>query len=367
MNDMQEDGSSSPDREFASLPRRVQIARLRRLAWQALDAYDLPSVRLTLLIHLFNTTFLVNASTGERYVLRIHRARIPTVESVNSELEWLAALRRDTSLEVPSPVPTRHGALLTVATGPEMHRPHICVLFRWLPGRILRRGRGLTPLRMERVGELMAHLQLHAAHWERPPGFIRGRVDYPIESARWLHDPFAPEVIGSIGALVADSLSTAEATLVTTILQKVRVAEQTLRSGATEARPTFGLMHADLHYRNLLFARDTVRAIDFDDCGFGPLLYDPAVMLNEINDWPEYPVLRAALLSGYRRVRPLDAEQEAYLDTFIALRGVQDALWVLEWRKHAAIPPDWAAMARRSLAASAAALAGEPGAVLHLA
>jgi Ser/Thr protein kinase RdoA (MazF antagonist) len=113
-----------------------------------------------------------------------------------------------------------------------------------------------------------------------------------------------------------------------------------------------------LHFRNVLFAGGAVRAIDFDDCGFGPLLYDPAVMLSELHgDWgeAEYEALRAGLLAGYRRVRPLSEEHEAYVDTFIALRRLQDALWVLEWRKHTAskhtaIRGDWAGQARRAMA-----------------
>src|SRR5690606_31174047 len=110
-------------------------------------------------------------------------------------------LRRETSLEVPDPAPTRAGSLLTVVETPGVPRPHICVLFRWLPGRRLRRG--LTPRHLARVGALMAHLHIHASRWERPPGFTRGRVDWPIEAARWLPDPFAPEVVASIEHLVA--------------------------------------------------------------------------------------------------------------------------------------------------------------------
>jgi Ser/Thr protein kinase RdoA (MazF antagonist) len=320
---------------------------LRQLAAVALAAYDLPPSRLTLIAHLFNTTFRVDTATGQRYVLRIHRAGTPTVESVGSELAWLAALRRDTPLEVPSPVPTRDGPLLTVASTPGVPRPHICVLFRWLPGQLRRHG--LTPRHMERVGELMAHLQNHAGHWERPPGFVRGRVDCPIGAARWWPDPFAPEVIASIEALVTDTLSAAEAAQVTATLARVRAVEQALGTSEAWQPATFGLIHADLHYGNLLFARGTVRAIDFDDCGFGPLLYDPAVMLSEILDWPEYPALRAGLLSGYRRVRPMPAEHEAHLDTFIALRRVQDVIWILGARKHPAIGDDWAAQARQVL------------------
>lgn len=37
--------------------------------------------------------------------------------------------------------------------------------------------------------------------------------------------------------------------------------------------------------------------------------------------------LRAALLVGYRQVRPLPAEQEGLLDLFIAMRLVELARW----------------------------------------
>lgn len=341
----------SPERGFEQLHRRAQIGRLRQLAGVALAAYDLPPARLTLLAHLFNTTFRIDTATGQRYVLRIHHAGTPTVETVGAEFSWLAALRRDTLLEVPVPVPTRDGPLLTVAATPGVPQPHICVLFRWLPGQRLRHG--LTARHMERVGEVMACLQNHAAQWERPQEFVRGRVDWPIEAARWLPDPFAPEIITSIQALVSDTLSVPEAALVTAVLARVQAAEQALGQGPT----MFGLIHADLHYGNLLFARETVRVIDFDDCGFGPLLYDPAVMLSAILDWEDYPALRAGLLAGYRRVRSLPPEHEAYLDTFIALRQLQDALWILEWRKHPAIVDDWATQARQTLAPLATFLA----------
>src|SRR4051812_14230964 len=100
------------------LSRRSQISRWRRLAETALAAYDLPAPQLTLIAHRFNTTFQVDTATGERYVLRIHRAGTPTVASVGAELAWLAALRRDIDLEVPDPVPTRNGTLLREVATP---------------------------------------------------------------------------------------------------------------------------------------------------------------------------------------------------------------------------------------------------------
>jgi len=355
-------GPELEERDFGRLSRRAQIARFRQLAEVALATYDLPPVRLTLLAHLYNTTFRVDTASGQRYMLRIHRSGTPTVESVGAEMAWLAALRRDTRLEVPAPVPTRAGALLTVAATPGVPRPHICALFRWMPGRLMRRR--LSPLHLERVGELMAHLHDHALQWappmSYPPLIARGRVDWPIEAAEGQPDPFAPEIVESIHALVAHSLSAAEADQVRVALEQVRAVEQALLAEQAHGVTNFGLIHAGLHYGNLLFARGTVRAIDFDDCGYGPLLFDPAVMLSAILEWEHYPALRAGLLAGYRRVRPLSAQHEAYIDTFIALRQMQDVLWMLEPEVlHPALGGDSAATARHALALLPGLLAGE--------
>lgn len=340
--------------EFGRLHRRTQIARLRMLAENALAHYELPPVRLTLLRHRFNTTFRVDTARGERYVLRINRSGMPVTETVGSELTWLAALRRDTNLEVPEPVPTRDGSLLTIAAVSGLLPPHICVLFRWMPG--YRLHTGLTPRHTERLGAFMAQLHNHAIQWKMPPGFVRGRVDWPIEAGRWLPDPLAPEIVASIHSLVANTLSEAEAAQVTAILERVRAAEQMLG----QDQNAFGLIHADLHYGNLLFGRDTVHAIDFDDCGFGPRLFDLAIMLSAVLGWQGYRHLRSGLLAGYRRVRPLPVEHEAALDSMIALRQIQDAVWMLETRHHPARSDDWLQQARASLAPLAAYLESPP-------
>jgi Ser/Thr protein kinase RdoA (MazF antagonist) len=201
------------------------------------------------------------------------------------------------------------------------------------------------------LGELMAGLQNHAERWERPQGFVRARVDWPIQTARWLPDPFAPAVLDEVHSLVEERLSAREALEAGAALEQIRAVEQLLRAEEREGSPNFGLIHADLHYWNLLFSDDTVRALDFDDCGLGPWLYDPAVMLSEVLEWQRYPALRAGLLAGYRRVRPLSSEHEALIDTFVALRSIQDAVSMLQDRERWAPGGDWVAKARKSLAA----------------
>ena len=92
-----------------------------------------------------------------------------------------------------------------------------------------------------------------------------------------------------------------------------------------------------------------MRAIDFDDCGWGHFAYDLTVVLSELRERPDYAALRAGLLRGYRAVRPLPAEHVRYLEVFHGLRLLQLTLWFLEQRDHPAFP-DWETDVREGLA-----------------
>ena len=111
----------------------------------------------------------------------------------------------------------------------------------------------------------------------------------------------------------------------------------------------YGLIHADLHQENYLFHRGRVRAIDFDDCGWGHFVYDLAVTLSELRGRPDYDVVREGLLRGYRAVRPLPVEHERYLEVFHGLRLLQLTLWFVEQRDHPAFS-EWETDVREGLA-----------------
>ncbi|HTO28712.1 MAG TPA: phosphotransferase, partial [Devosia sp.] len=65
-----------------------------------------------LINHSENQTFLVEAAGQGAFTLRVHRAGYQSRASIESELAWLMALRRDTDLAIPEPVPGRDGQLL---------------------------------------------------------------------------------------------------------------------------------------------------------------------------------------------------------------------------------------------------------------
>jgi Ser/Thr protein kinase RdoA (MazF antagonist) len=322
---------------FSSLSYRVQVARLTELARVALAAYSLSGPRVRLQAHRWNTTFRVVAPGGERYLLRVPRPSQISLQAAHSELLWLNALRKETTHQVPEPVPNREQSLLTVATCPGVPEPRFCVLFRWIEGRFLHKG--LTPSHLFQVGELMAQLQNPAAGWQPPTGFTRSRVDNLGALERGPADAF-DQAVAERAVETVRAVSTPEAAaVVEAAIRKVWAATEQLGEGPD----VFGLLHADLHQRNFLFHRGTVGAIDFEDCGYGHWLYDLAVPLTALWGNPNYDALRRALLMGYRQHRPLPADEESLLETFMALRNLQDLLGVIEVRDQPAFRDLWVA------------------------
>jgi Ser/Thr protein kinase RdoA (MazF antagonist) len=335
---------------FETLTKAGQLRRLRQLAVKALAAYDIQRSQLTALQHEGNTTFRVDVANGERYVLRIHHPTLRTVETVRSEMMWLAAVQQETELVVPEPMPTHDGDLLKVISVEEVPESRICVLFRWIPGRFI--DDRLSPSHLERVGEFMARLQLHGAQFRPPPGFARGRLDNLTESARraagkaFLRqqtDNPADETAAI--RLVTEICSPADGARVAALIREVREVQHIVG----QKPETFGLIHGDLHQDNYFFHQGQVRAIDFDDCGYDYYLYDLAVTLSEVNWRQNTPALRKSFLAGYRRVRSLSPGHESYLDTFIALRDLQLIIAKIEMRNHPAFRDGWASSVREML------------------
>jgi Ser/Thr protein kinase RdoA (MazF antagonist) len=315
-----------------------QLGRLRALAEQALAAYGIPPARVVVLAHAENSTFRVETDGGARFVLRVQRVTGTPfhprrgLPEVRSELMWLSALRRETSLAVPEPIPTTDGSLLTVAESEDVPAPRFCVLFRWVPGRFL--DAGLTPKHLQRVGGFIARLHDHAVRFRPPPGF-----------ARWQIEEVSDEAAAYIADTVAELGGPRSVATVETLLAEARRARHELGTGSD----VFGLIHSDLHQKNYLFHQGEVGAIDFDDSGWGHFAYDLAVASSELRYRRDHADLHAALLRGYRGVRALPAEHERHVEVFVGLRVLKLTLWMHEQRGHPGFA-DWEAQAREGLA-----------------
>jgi Ser/Thr protein kinase RdoA (MazF antagonist) len=120
---------------------------LRRLAHAAPARYGRRPRRLR---RLAARVLRVDADDGRAYALRCTPRSDRAFGDVLLELAWTAALRADTDIESPEPVPARGGALVQEAAFPDGGEPHDCLLFRWIPGAGL--GQRLTPRKARRLG-----------------------------------------------------------------------------------------------------------------------------------------------------------------------------------------------------------------------
>jgi Ser/Thr protein kinase RdoA (MazF antagonist) len=290
-------------------------ARLEQLARIALRDYPVaPDAELTLLNVSENATYLVDdPGTGQRSVLRLHRRGYHGPAEISSELAWLDALRSDAGIRTPRVIPDLAGRRLLALEEDGAAEPRHVVMFEWLPG-IEPPAHSLVDS-FEELGQITARMHEHALSWPRPAGFARFAWDYDGAFgavARWgrWQDGMA------VGAAERDVLGRLDATL------RRRLAG----FGAQPHR--YGLVHADLRLANLLVDGGQTYVIDFDDCGWSWFLYDLGAALSFIEDDPRAGDLIDAWVRGYRTVRPLAAEDEAEIPTFVVMRRLLLVAWI---------------------------------------
>lgn len=261
-----------------------------------------------LINHSENHTFLFDG-----YTLRVHRPGYQSSQSIESELAWLQALRRDTDLPVAEPVPGADGKLLQNFATPLGERRH-AVLFRFLRGAEPHMDGDLTGI-FAKLGTYAARLHQHAMTWPRPPGFARQAWNAATildADGLWGDWRIAPGVDGSNRPLIERAAETLRSDLAT--------------YGA--GPQSYGLIHADMRLGNLLVDGDTVSLIDFDDSGFCWFTYDFAASVSFYETHPTIQALKTAWLGAYQHIRPLSPDDIASIDSMILLRRLALLAWI---------------------------------------
>ncbi|WP_193044925.1 phosphotransferase enzyme family protein [Mycolicibacterium baixiangningiae] len=284
------------------------------VAERALADYDLPPNSTLQLLNLSeNATYLVeDADSGAKSILRVHRRNYHHPHEIESELDWLEALRRDSDVTVPTVLPTRDGRRVVTVdhNGTDRHIVH----FGMVGGAEPDEG-SVTLDDFRTLGKITAALHDHARSWTRPAGFGRFAWDWEHclgENARWGRWRDAE----GVGPEEAHLLERAQ-----DLLQR-RLSEY----GAGPDR--YGLVHADLRLANLLVDPPTITVIDFDDCGFGWFFYDFGAAVSFIEDDPALPEWQASWVEGYRSRRPMTPADEDMLASFVFLRRLLLLAWM---------------------------------------
>lgn len=271
-------------------------ARLADGAW--------PGATVEPLLVSENATFRVRGGPRPA-VLRLHRPGYVADAAIASELAWIAALRRDTTVPVVEPLSD------VLIDGPTGRR---AVLFAELPGGPVA-DEALDAAHFAALGEIAGAFHDHAETWRRPDGFTRFTwgVDEMIgPRPRW----------GSW----RDGLAVGEEHRRAIAPAAERVAQRVEAFGRGADR--FGLIHGDLRAANLITSGEGFTVIDFDDAGFGWHLVEFAAATSFVETDPRLTDWAEAWVAAYRRRRALPDAHVALLPDFVLLRRLQLLGWL---------------------------------------
>ena len=311
--------------DFSAWPLGAQQALYLDLARQSLRCWDLDVEAVCWLAYSTNAIFAVRAADA-RFVLRLSLPGRVSEAGLRAELEWLRAIRRRTHLLAPNPVPLVSDGqkrLYVSVTHERLPPPHsvYCALFGHIAGHS-KSARELSAADCCQIGRYLGKLH-QDAQFGPPIGSGRPRLDKaglfgedsPYQSA---HEDQA--------------LDAGQRAVFARVAQRVGDVMARLDG----ERENFGLIHADLLAKNVLFDGDQIAALDFEYSGWGYFLYDLAPLLWQLRGErrADYAPLEAALLAGYQSQRvdaPLDREA---LEAFIAARQLASCRWLLQNLHH---------------------------------
>lgn len=284
------------------------------VAAYALTQYGFSPMVTSRMINLSeNSTYLVeDQGTDRGGILRVHRKNYHPLEAIESELDWVNAVRRDAGVSSPIVVPSADGRRIVSHSfdGVERHAVLFEVMKGLEPDEV-----SLDDASFHTLGGITARLHAHARAWHRPEGFSRFAWDWDHSLgnlARWGR---WEEGIG-VGGNEREVLKPA--------VQLIRERLAAYGHGAE----VFGLVHADLRLANLLVDSQEVNVIDFDDCGFSWYLYDFGTAVSFIEDDPRLTEWQAAWLEGYCEIGQVSDADLDMLSTFVMLRRMLLVAWM---------------------------------------
>lgn len=296
----------SPSNSQQPHAQTFDIDRIEQILNESTKHFGLTDAQHTLVSTTNNIIYRLD-SDHERYILRIHQPGKRKQEWIESELTWLNALCHETNLHVPKPA----ASIFTSESG---DYPTCCTLLHWLDGEQILPSK-ITSAQAQKVGSFTAQLHNHSANFIAPPNFTLPQLNIVERLQQELDSKTKPN----------NSLITPDQHNVLKIIaQGIHLATTNLGNNPN----TFGIIHADLIWKNILFHKDAIGAIDFDECAYGHYLYDLAPILLGYMDEPNYPEIRAAVLDGYMSIHTLPTTFSDVLATLIAGRYALSCLWI---------------------------------------
>lgn len=288
----------------------LTTAELYHIAHQAISQYqETQHADVKLLCQSENATFVVSQDQT-RYALRIHRPNYHCKQTIQSELDWLDALKEH-GISVPQARKSKDGQVILTCTTPDADLRYV-VLFDWIDGDMPTTNVDFTSF--QQLGEITAQLHQHSKTWQRSTEFKRIIWDHDTmvsPESHWGNWKHAPHLNKSDHIIIEEAVH--------------KIHHQLQSIGKTA--DYYGLIHADLRLTNLLIQDQNIGVIDFDDCGMGWFMHDlaAAMSFNEhhvhAQQWIDH------WLEGYEKKSHITQLEYDLIPTFVMQRRIQMLAW----------------------------------------
>jgi len=276
---------------------KSQKDSLTVFAHKILEKYGISDAEVECINFEFNATFSVSTQSGQKYALRLNINSTRVVSNIQAETQWVRALARIPSINVPAPIAALDDQFVVSAHHDDSDQMIYGVMYSWLEGEEI--GDEPTLGQLHTVGRAIAQLHESSSHFTLTDGaelptfndFFWGTEDY-LFSSKSLLIPKDRQLIEQARDLI------------------MQFTDELYASSALH------IIHADFHGWNLMWNEEQLYIFDFDDCGFGLEAQDIAVALYYL-DTPEQ---EAALLDGYNSIRRLPVYSENAMKALLLQR-----------------------------------------------
>lgn len=269
---------------------------------------------MRLITNDMNGIFRLDTRDGRKFILRVTQPEGGhNRDHVVAEMDWLAALARDTDLSVPRPLPAKDGSLVIEAGAGGVPEARLCEIFSWVEGKDL--AEDMSEFNVSKLGELMAGLHEHASTYHPPSELSLLRFDrvFPFpEPVLLFEKAFSPLFPAARRVVYERGIAWTQESI-----DRLKASGEPMR-----------IIHGDLHQWNVRNQRGALSPIDFEDLMLGWPVQDIATTLYYFGS-KDFTRLRDAFQEGYTRRSPWPERHAGEIDSFIAARGLGLANFIL--------------------------------------
>lgn len=276
--------------------------------------YDFPNkFTVSLLKYSENIIYKISFENSEPVVFRIHRLGYHSFDELESELIWMNEICTETDLLLPEAFVGKDGKFLQTLISSSGIK-YFCSVISFLYGKAVGELKGMELINnMEIIGKMTAKLHLQS---------INRNNRKKLKRPNWDTDEFFGNNAVWGHWFNYKGLTENDIKLFTDCQNKIITSLD--KYGRTPEN--YGMIHADMHFFNIISDGEKAQIIDFDDCGYGFYLYDLGCTLVTYSE--DLDTLTDSWLKGYEHIRPLGKDDKDMIPAFILLRRIVRLAWL---------------------------------------